>query len=85
MFAGVLIHLGCLRLGNIPRENAANALALRMHGEHNMSRLFAVHAEENFKHLDYKFHRRVIIVDQHDFEKRGLLELWFDLKQLLTP
>ena len=74
MFTGVLIYLGRLGFGDVPRKNAADALALSMHCEHNMGRLFAVHAEKNLQHFHDKLHRRVVVVDQYHFEQRRALE-----------
>jgi len=47
-------------------KHAADTLAPGMHFQHDASRLLAIHSEDQLEHLDDKFHRGVIVIDQHD-------------------
>jgi putative hydrolase of the HAD superfamily len=41
-----------------------------MHRQHDVKRLRMGQAKESFQHMHHKFHRRVVIVQQHDFIQR---------------
>ena len=62
----VFVHLRHLGFGHFAGEDAAHALAARMHVQHDLGRAFAVHAEERLQHDDHEIHRREIVVEQHD-------------------
>ena len=67
-----LLHLGS---GDIVRIDSADPDPLPVDFEHDLSGPLAGHAEELLQHDDDEFHRRVVIVQQHDLEHRRRLQL----------
>ena len=58
----VVIDLFGLGLGDIAREYTDHSTALRVHRQHELCRLLATKAEEDFQDMYHKLHWRVIIV-----------------------
>ena len=75
--AGTLVHLRCLRLGNILRVYSTYALTLRMDRKHDLGGLFPAHAEKLLQYLHHKLHRGVIIVQENHSVEGRFLELRF--------
>jgi hypothetical protein len=72
-------HLGHLGLGDFVGEHPALPDSVMMDVEHDLGRGFDVLLEEFLQHVNDKFHRRVVVVqDQDPIEVRALC-LWLDL------
>jgi putative hydrolase of the HAD superfamily len=69
------------RLGHLVRENADHRQPFFVHGQHDVERLCVGQAKEPFQHMHHEFHRRVIIVQQHDLVQRRTLRLGLGLGQ----
>src|SRR5688572_5126593 len=67
-----LLHLGG---GDVARINPAYPDAFAMHLQHHLRGPLAGHGEELLQHHHYELHRRVVVVQQHDLEHRGRLQL----------
>ena len=57
---------GCLCFGLVERGDGITALAVRI--EHCERRFLPGHLEDVLKHGDHKFHRRVVVIQEHDSE-----------------
>ena len=57
------------------REDTHDGEPLFMHSQHEFERLRVGHTEEAFKHMHNKFHRRVVVVQQHHLVHRRPLSL----------
>src|SRR5437868_9780292 len=66
-----LLHFGGR---NITRIHAAHADALTVHLQHHLGGPLPGHAEELLQHHHHELHRRVIVVQEHDFEHRRRLQ-----------
>ena len=64
MLLGVGTDLRNLGLRNLISEYTTDSLAPRMHLQHDPGGLLAVHRKNSLQHIYYKFHRRVVIVQQ---------------------
>lgn len=68
------IHdLGHFGFGHFICEYAAHADAFLVDMQHHAGRLIGIHREESLQHMDYKLHRRVVIVEQQYLILAGLL------------
>jgi len=77
IFTRELVHLGDFGFGNISSKDSTYCFSLGMNGQHNLGRLFPVHAEEQFQHFNYKLHGCVVIVVHNDLVHGGTLETGF--------
>src|SRR5712671_2094685 len=67
-----LLHFG---RRHVPRIDPADANAFPMHLQHDLRRALAGQTEEFLYHDDHELHRGVVVVEQHDLEHRGRLQL----------
>src|SRR2546421_10805301 len=75
MLSGVcrdLLHFGG---GNVARVDPADANSFPVHLQHHLGGPLPGHAEELLQHQHHEFHRRVVVVQQHDLEHRRRLQL----------
>src|SRR5262245_57380973 len=75
MLSGVcrdLLHLGRCDVAGI---DPAYADALPMHLQHHLGGPFPAHPKKLLQYHHYKLHRRVVVVQEHDLEHRGRLQL----------
>ncbi len=79
--AGKVHHLGHFGFGHFEAEDADHGEAFLVHGQHQFERLGVVHAEKPLKHVDDEFHRRVVVVQEHDLVERWLVGLRLGLGQ----
>src|SRR5262245_7949452 len=75
MPARQLYHLSDLGLRDFERINAADAHSVPVNRKHYLDRLLPRLGEKPLQHVDYEFHRRVVVVEQQHFVERGLLGL----------
>ena len=68
-------HLGNFSFGDLERKNAANAHTVAVDMQHHIDRFLAGLAENLFQDMDDELHRRVVVVQQQNFIKAGLLGL----------
>ena len=52
----------------------ADAFALGVYLQHDLRRARALHAEDRLEDIHNELHRRKVVIDQYDPEKRRLLE-----------
>jgi hypothetical protein len=69
-------HLRDFGLGDFISENAADTDAFLVDVQHHPRRLFGIHLEKCFQHMDDKFHRGVVVVKQQHLILAGLFRLW---------
>ena len=74
-------HLPHLGLCNLVGKHAHNREAFFVYRKHQLERLRVVHSEEPLQHMHHKFHRRVVVIQKHDFIKRRPLGLRLGLGQ----
>ena len=67
---GKVHHQRNLGFRNLMAEHANNREALFMHGHHDLDRLIMGQAKEAFQQVHNKFHRRVIVVQDHHLIQR---------------
>src|SRR5512145_78463 len=67
-----LLHLGGSDVAGI---DPADADAFPVHLQHHLGGALPAHAEELLQHHHDELHRRVVVVQQHDLEHRGRLQL----------
>src|SRR5687768_17409935 len=75
MLSGVcrdLLHLGG---SDVAGKDPAHANAFPMHLQHHLGGPLPGHAEELLQHQHHEFHRRVVVVQQHDLEHGRRLQL----------
>ena len=65
-------HLRHFGLGDFIGEDSANADAFLVNMQHHPRGLFGIHLKKCFQHMDDKFHRRVIVVEQQHLILAGL-------------
>ena len=70
---GKIHHLRHFGFGDFIRIHAHNGEPLLMYRQHDVEGLRMVQAKEPLKNVNNEFHRRVIIVQQHDLEHRRTL------------
>ena len=74
MIPRVLIDLSGLRFGDVPGVDPAHPFALGVHGEHDLRGLLPIHLEKDLQHLDDKFHRGIVVIDEYNLVQRRLFE-----------
>src|SRR5687768_4098935 len=67
-----LLHLGG---GDVAGIDPADADAFPVHLQHDLGGALPAHAEKLLQHYHDELHRRVVVVQQHDLEHRGRLQL----------
>ena len=72
---GVLVELLGFGFGDVARKDAHDRAALGVHRQHDLGRLFAVHAEKDLQHMDHELHRRVVVIEQNDLVHGRLFQL----------
>src|SRR5436190_8343249 len=75
MLSGVCRDLLDFGGGHIARIDPTDADAFPMHLEHHLGSALPAQAEELLDHDDHEFHRRVVIVEQHDLVHGRRLQL----------
>jgi hypothetical protein len=73
--SGGVDDLGDLGLGDVERENAADADSMLMDVKHDRDRILAGLVEESLEYVGYKFHRRVVVVQEQNAIERRFLRL----------
>lgn len=77
---GEIHDLTDLGFCNFVAEHTDNGQAALVHGQHDLERLSVIHPKEPFKNVDHKFHRRVVVIQQHHLIHRRPLGLCTRLK-----
>ena len=70
---GEVHHLIDLGLCDFIGEDTAHADTLLVDVQHHPCRLIGIHLEKGLQHMDDKFHRSVVVVEQQHFILAGLL------------
>src|SRR5258706_15032629 len=77
MLTRIMSDLRYFGLGDLVGKDPAVALAAHMHLEHHARRRVAGHGEEALEHVHHEFHRRVIVIQQHDAGQTRHPWLWY--------
>src|SRR5580698_1795220 len=64
MFAGKVHNLRHLGFGDLVGKNPALPDPMLVHMHHDAMRRFAIFVKETLEHVDHKFHRRVVVIEQ---------------------
>ena len=81
---GKIHHLCHLGFGDLMGKDPHDSQTFLMHGQHDLEGLRVGHSEETFQHMHDKFHRRVVVIQQHDLVKRRALRLGLGFKNHIT-
>ena len=73
---GKIHHLRHFGLSNFVCEDTTHADALLVDMQHHTRCLFSVHLKKCLQHMNDKFHRGVIVIEQQHFILAGLFRLW---------
>lgn len=65
VFAGVTVDLFDLGLRNFMGEDSTDTLAAGVDLKHDAGGSLAVESEKTFQHVNDKFHRRVVVINQY--------------------
>ncbi len=79
VFAGVVHHLSNFCLSNFVRIHPTFTDTVLVDMQHHLSRSFQIHLEKPGKHLNHKFHRGEVIIQQQDAIQARFLDLGFGL------
>lgn len=72
---GIFIDLDDFGFRDLEGENAAYALAARMHVQHHLGGAIVIHSEEQLQDLDHELHGGEVVIQQHDAVHRRKLDL----------
>ncbi len=81
MTAGKIHDLRHFGFSDLKAEHADHGQPLFVHRQHQFKRLSVVHPEKSLKHMHDEFHRRVVIIQQHDLVQRRFGCLRLGLRQ----